>query len=203
MSESDTGKPASTEEIKRWEIPAIDGNADNGFLTAGRMQELQKQAWEEAYEAGREEGIKAGDEEARARAERLDQLLVAIARPFDELDETVEKQLVELAMTVVKQLFRRELRIDPTHIIGVVRDAIKLLPAASRDVQVHLHPEDAALVHESLSPSEGERAWKIVEDPLISKGGCKVSTENSQIDAQAETRLQAIISAIAGDERQS
>ena len=203
MSESDTGKPASTEEIKRWEIPAIDGNADNGFLTAGRMQELQKQAWEEAYEAGRQEGIKAGEEEARARAERLDQLLVALARPFDELDETVEKQLVELAMTVVKQLFRRELRIDPTHIIGVVRDAIKLLPAASRDVQVHLHPEDAALVHESLSPSEGERAWKIVEDPLISKGGCKVSTENSQIDAQAETRLQAIISAIAGDERQS
>ena len=203
MSESDTGKPASTEEIKRWEIPAIDGNADNGFLTAGRMQELQKQAWEEAYETGRQEGIKAGEEEARARAERLDLLLVALARPFDELDETVEKQLVELAMTVVKQLFRRELRIDPTHIIGVVRDAIKLLPAASRDVQVHLHPEDAALVHESLSPSEGERAWKIVEDPLISKGGCKVSTENSQIDAQAETRLQAIISAIAGDERQS
>ncbi|MBT8443728.1 MAG: flagellar assembly protein FliH, partial [Gammaproteobacteria bacterium] len=110
--------------------------------------------------------------------------------------------LVELAMTVVKQLFRRELRVDPTHVIGVVRDAIKLLPAASRDVQVHLHPEDAALVHESLSSAEGERAWKIVEDPLISKGGCKVTTENSQIDAQAETRLQAIISAIAGDERQ-
>lgn len=202
MSESETGKPAATEEIKRWEVPALDGNADNGFLTAGRMQELQKQAWEEAYEAGRQEGIKAGAEESSARVERLDQLLVALARPFDELDETVEKQLVELAMTVVKQLFRRELRVDPTHVIGVVRDAIKLLPAASRDVQVHLHPEDAALVHESLSPAEGERAWKIVEDPLISKGGCKVTTENSQIDAQAETRLQAIISAIAGDERQ-
>ena len=202
MSESDPGKSAKTGDIKRWEVPAIDGSADKGFLTAGRMQDLQKQAWDEAYEAGRQEGLQAGSEESRARVERLDQLLVALARPFDELDETVENQLVELAMTVVKQLFRRELRIDPTHIIGVVRDAIKLLPAASRDVQVHLHPEDAALVRESLSPSEGERAWKIVEDPLINNGGCKITTENSQIDAQAETRLQAVISAIAGDERQ-
>lgn len=203
MSESQSQKPDDKDEVRRWEIPSIDGNADNGFLTAGRMQDLQKQAWDEAYEAGRKEGLKAGSEDIRLRVERLDQLLVALAKPFDELDETVEKQLVELSMTVVKQLFRRELRIDPSHIIGVVRDAIKLLPVASRDVQVLLHPEDAALVRDSLSPSEGERAWKIVEDPLISKGGCKITTESSQIDAQAESRLKAIIDAVAGDERQN
>lgn len=202
MSESDVEIAEDDERIRRWEIPAIDGNADNGFLTAGRMQELQKQAWEEAYEAGRLEGLKAGADEAQSRAERLDQLLTALARPFDELDETVEKQLVELAMTVVKQLFRRELRAEPSHVIGVVRDAMKLLPVASRDVQVLLHPDDAALVRDSLSPAEGERAWTVVEDPLISRGGCKITAENSQVDAQAEARLQAIINAITGDERQ-
>lgn len=202
MSEAKPDKSRAGADVRRWEIPAIDGSSDNGFLTAGRMQRLQQQAWDEAYEAGRQEGMKAGSDEARARVERLDELLVALARPFDELDESVEKQLVELAMTVVKQLFRRELRIDPTHVIGVVRDAIKLLPIASRDVQVLLHPEDAAIVRESLSPAEGERAWTIIEDPLISRGGCKITTANSQIDAQAETRLKAIIDAIAGDERQ-
>lgn len=202
MSESEAESPDDAEKIRRWEIPAIDGNADNGFITAGRMQELQKQAWEEAYEAGRQEGLQAGSDESKSRVERLDHLLTALARPFDELDETVEKQLVELAMTVVKQLFRRELRAEPSHVIGVVRDAIKLLPVASRDVQVLLHPDDAALVRESLSPAEGERAWTIVEDPLISRGGCKITTENSQVDAQAEARLQAIIDAITGDERQ-
>lgn len=202
MSESDAGKPAAAEEVRRWEIPAIDGNADNGFITAGRMQALQKQAWDEAYEAGRQEGLKAGAAELQSRAERLDQLLHALSRPFDELDETVEKQLVELALTIVRQLFRRELRAEPSHIIGVVRDAIKLLPIASRDVQVLLHPDDATLVRESLTPAEGERRWRIVEDPLISRGGCKITAESSQIDAQAETRLQAIVDAITGDERQ-
>jgi len=203
MSDPETTEEAETEEVRRWEIPAIDGSSDSGYLTAARMQELQKQAWDEAYEAGRAEGLAAGEEEVRSRAARFDELLVALAEPFDTLDETVEKQLVELAMIVVKQLFRRELRIDPSHVIGVVRDAIKLLPVASRDIQVHLHPQDAALVRDALSPAEGERAWTLVEDPLISKGGCKITTEHSQIDAQAETRLNAIISAIAGDERQA
>jgi len=114
----------------------------------------------------------------------------------------VEKQLVELAMAVVRQLFRREIRIDPSHVIGVVREAIQLLPVASRNVQLRVHPDDATLLRESLSPADDEPAWAIVEDPLIKRGGCKVTSDNSQVDATAEARLQAVISSIAGDERQ-
>ena len=105
-------------------------------------------------------------------------------------------------MTVVKQLFRREIKMEPTHVIGVVREAIQMLPAASRNVAVHLHPDDAELVRETLSSVDGERAWSIVEDPLISRGGCTVTTDSSQIDARAETRVNAIVNAISGDERQ-
>jgi flagellar assembly protein FliH len=68
-------------------------------------------------------------------------------------------------------------------------------------VRLHLHPDDAALVRETLSPAEGEHAWVIVEDPLLTRGGCTVSTDNSKIDATAESRLQALIISVAGDER--
>ena len=105
-------------------------------------------------------------------------------------------------MRITRQLFRRELKTDPGHVIGVVREAIGMLPIANRDVRVHLHPEDASLVRESLSDVEGEHAWSIVEDPLISRGGCKVTAENSQVDAQAESRLNELINRVAGDERQ-
>ena len=196
-------EPTPTQgEAERWEVPAIDGSDGRGFITARRLQELQKEAYDEAYQAGLEKGMKAGEEEIKRRASRFDQLLSALARPFDELDETVETKLVELSMTIVKQLFHREIHIDPSHLIGVVREAIQLLPVASRNIKVHLHPEDAKLVLEALSPADGERAWNVVEDPLISRGGCKVSTDNSQIDAQVEARLLAVINAITGDERQ-
>ncbi|MDH3533254.1 MAG: flagellar assembly protein FliH [Gammaproteobacteria bacterium] len=192
---------AEADAPSRWDVPAIESSGD-AYLTAGRLEALQKEAYDEAWQKGLAEGLAAGEEASRARAARFDQLLQALSRPFDTLDASVEKQLVELAMSVVRQLFRREIRIEPTHVIGVVREAIQLLPGASRNVSVHLHPEDAHLVRKSLSSAEGELAWAIVEDPLITRGGCKVTTENSQIDATAEARLQAVISAIAGDQRQ-
>lgn len=186
----------------RWDVPAIDGSEGNGYLTAGRLEALQKQAYDEAWEKGHAEGLAAGEAASQARAARFDELLQALARPFDKLDDTVEKQLVELAMSAVRQLFRREIRVEPSHVIGVVREAMQLLPVASRSVRVHLHPEDAALVRESLSRAEGDLSWTIVEDPLLTRGGCNVTTDNSQIDATAEARLHAVIGAIAGDERQ-
>ena len=186
----------------RWNVPSIDGAEGSGFPTAGRLEALQKEAYDEAWQKGHADGLAAGEKDARERLGRLNELLKALTHPFDDLDEMIEKQLVELAMAVVKQLFRREIRMDPSHVIGVVREAIQLLPIASRNVQVHLHPDDAALVRETLSPAEGELAWTIVEDPLTSKGGCHVTTDNSQIDATAEARLNAVVRRIVGDERQ-
>lgn len=187
---------------ERWRTPAIDGSSGAGYLTAGRLEELQQQAYDEAFQRGHRDGLEAAREEVQKRVERLDELLQALAEPFDRLDESVEKQLVELAMAVARQLIRRELKQDPSHVIGVVREAIRLLPIASRDVRVTLHPDDASLVRESLTAADGPQAWSIVEDPLTERGGCKVTTESSQIDAQTESRFKAVVAAIAGDERQ-
>lgn len=193
--ESAVKKPAA------WDVPAIDGSDGKGYLTAGRLQELQKDAYEEAWQSGHADGVAAGQQAVEQRAARYDELLRALSRPFDRLDDSVEKQLVELAIAVVKQLFRREIKINPSHVIGVVREAIQMLPVASQTVHVHLHPDDAALVRDTLSPAESEPAWSVVEDPLIAHGGCRVTTENSQIDATTEARLQAAINAAFGDER--
>ncbi len=196
MSDKSGAEPA------RWQVPAIDGGGGQGYMTAARLEAIQKDAHDEAWQKGHAEGLAAGEQEIRARVQRLDELLTALARPFDELDDQIEKTLVELAMTVVRQLFRREMSQNPTHVIGVVREAIQLLPVAARNVQVHLHPDDASIVREHLTMAEGEPAWVTIEDPLITKGGCRVTTDNSSIDASAEARLKSVISQITGDERQ-
>jgi flagellar assembly protein FliH len=196
MSDESTATEAAT-----WDVPSISGSDVAGHITAGRLQELQKEAYDEAWQSGHAEGVAAGTKAVEQRAARFDELLQALSQPFDQLDASVEEQLVELSIALVKQLFRREIRINPSHVIGVVREAIQQLPIASRNVQLHLHPDDAALIRESLSPAEGEPAWSIVEDPLVTHGGCRVTTENSQIDATAEARFQAVINATFGDER--
>jgi flagellar assembly protein FliH len=169
--------------------------------TVSGLVDLQAEAYQEAYEQGLAEGREAGRAEVRARVEQLAGMFYDLAKPFEELDAEVERELLTLAMVLARQIVRRELKTDPTHVIGIIREAIAALPVAARDVRVHLHPEDAAVVRQNLAPTENERAWQIVEDPVMARGGCQVTTATSRVDARLETRLAAMLSELMGNER--
>jgi flagellar assembly protein FliH len=169
--------------------------------TVGGLADLQAEAHKEAFEQGLAEGREAGRAEIRAQVERLAGMFYDLAKPFEALDSEVERELLTLAMALAQQIVRRELKTDPTQIIGIIREAIAALPVAAREVRVHLHPEDAAVVREHLAPTESERAWVMVEDPVMARGGCQVTTTTSRIDARLETRVGAILSELLGTER--
>ncbi len=195
--------------IEPWAPPSVDhaGNAlpgaAGGVVTAGVLEDLQQEAYREAYAQGLRDGSAAGQELVRLQVERLEQLLTDLARPLEQLDEEVQRELLALAVALARQLVRRELKQDPTQIIGIVREAIGQLPVAARDVRVQLHPEDAAIVRTHLAPAEHERAWSLVEDPMMMRGGCQVVSAASRVDARLESRLGALLSEIMGGERES
>ncbi len=187
-----------------WSPPDMNAGAGGAKMaTAGALADLQAEAHREAFEQGLAEGREAGRAEVHAQAERLAGMFYDLARPFEALDEEVERELLTLAMALARQIVRRELKTDPTQIIGIIREAIAALPVAARDVRVHLHPEDAAVVREHLAPTMSDRAWAIVEDPVMARGGCQITTATSRIDARLETRLGAILSELMGTERHS
>ncbi len=192
------------EDCQAWHVPEVEARGGRQRpLTARQLEEIQEQARKEGFERGLAEGRAAGEAEFQTRAERLQQLLQALGQPFEELDDEVEQQLSRLAMMVARQLVRRELKTDPGQVIAVVREALAELPLASRDIRLALHPEDAALVREALSMGDEEQRIHIVEDPVQSRGGCKVLTDTSQIDASVESRLNAVIAHVLGGERQT
>ena len=206
MSDSAARKDgaAALDAIKRWAMPNVDGP-----IVGRRMTEAETRTHEKTnHDRGYQEGLAAGKAEAakrlaelNTRVARLDSILKLLSRPLEELDKDVEQQLTLLALTVGKQMVRRELRTDPAQVIAVIRESVARLPAAARDVRVHLHPEDAAVVREVLAAPSSDRAWNIIEDPALSRGGCIVRTDTSQIDARLDSRLNAVVSAAFGDER--
>jgi flagellar assembly protein FliH len=189
--------------VSLWTAPSMDApGLSNKRPTVSGLADLQEEAHKEAFAQGLTEGREAGKAEVKAQVDRLAGMFYDLARPFEELDTEVERELLTLAMALARQIVRRELKTDPTQIIGIIREAIAALPVAARDVRVHLHPEDAAVVRENLSPTENERAWTLVEDPVMARGGCQVTTSTSRIDARLETRLVSILSELLGTERQ-
>jgi flagellar assembly protein FliH len=171
--------------------------------TVSGLADLQAEAHAEAFAQGLAEGRDAGRGEVRAQVEKLAGMFYDLAKPFEVLNADVERELLTLAMALARQIVRRELKTDPTQIIGIIRDAIAALPVAAREVRVHLHPEDAAVVRQNLAPTESERAWTMIEDPVMARGGCQITTTTSRIDARLETRLAAILSELMGTERQT
>ena len=207
----DSSLRADASAVRSWNAPLIGGRAltpGKGPGTAEDLQGPEKQAWVEAEAAGRAAGLAAAqrqiDERVRqleASTHALSAALTALSRPLAHVDDEVHGQLVELAIAIARGLLRRELRADPTQIIGIVRETVALLPAAARGVRVLLHPEDAALVRERLPAGGPEQAWSIVEDPILARGDCRVLTEYAQIDARIESRLKATLSTLLGEER--
>ncbi len=124
----------------------------------------------------------------------------SLVNPYEEFDERVENEITSLAIQMSKQLIRRELKADAGQVVGVVKEALTALPSSSQNIKLFLHPEDAELVKSALS-LEDEARWEVVEDPVITRGGCRVETDVSTIDATIENRLLAIIAQALGDER--
>jgi flagellar assembly protein FliH len=197
--------------VSRWDLPAVAGKTVQGRRagrTVSELEDVERRAHQEAHAKGHAAGMAAARAESqqalnqlKSQVASLEKMLAAIAQPFRELDAQVEEQLVHLAVTVARQLVRRELRMEPAQVIAIIRETVALLPAATRDVRVHLHPDDAAVVREKLATPGSERAWTIVEDPVMTRGGCRVTTDTAQIDARMETRIQGIMTAILGEER--
>jgi flagellar assembly protein FliH len=201
----------TSEAIARWDLPAVTGKpiqARRAGKTVAEIEDVERRAYDEAFAQGREAGLAAARAETEkqiaqltSQVARLETMFAQLSQPLKELDAQVEAELTHLSLTIARQLVRRELRIDPAQVIAIIRETVALLPAAAREVRVHLHPEDATVVREKLASPAAERAWAIVEDPVMTRGGCRIATETAQIDARLETRINTVISALLGDER--
>lgn len=209
-----------SEAFDRWELPAVDApRAEQPLKSAktgvkiSELEALQKTAYDEGFalgqkeglaqgrEAGQLEGFAAGEKEAQELAQRMRRIFDTLAEPVRELDDEVEQALLSLALAVAKQVIRRELSLQPGEVLAVIKEAVALLPLSARDVSVRLHPDDVRFIRDTLDVGEESNAWTMVEDPAITRGGCRVVTSTAQIDATLEHRLAQLASSLLGGVR--
>jgi len=199
------------EDVSRWDLPKVEGAAlprGSGGVNVMHLAAVERDAWEHGHKAGHVEGVRKGEAELKVRIAEVDVKIAALtaiidtlAKPLEELDAGVEIELTRLAMIIAKHLVRRELTIDPGQVIGIVRHTVGLLPIAARNIKVHLHPDDAAIVRGKLATPVGDREWELREDPLMARGGCRVTTDTASIDARFETSVAAAMRGLLGDDR--
>ncbi|NOY62508.1 MAG: flagellar assembly protein FliH [Gammaproteobacteria bacterium] len=203
--------------VQTWQVPGVQseqGSATRVVVTsaaepaptppsAEEIEAMLKQGHQEGYEQGHKEGLMAAQRDVNARIQQFNKLMQSLAKPFEALDDQVEQELLALVLAVARQLLRREIKTDPGQIVAVIREALTAIPVVSRGGAIHLHSEDAELARQALSLTGDEELWRIIEDPSQRRGGCRVVTDTSQVDASVEARLAAIAATLLGDERKA
>lgn len=134
--------------------------------------------------------------------EQMKSVLPALRQAVAEVQQTRqtwlghwEKSAVHLATQIAARVIRREVAHAPEITLELVREALELA-AGSPEIRVLLHPED----HEALAGGVRTLAAelgalapvKVLSDPKISRGGCRLETCHGAIDQQFEAQLARI-----------
>ncbi len=184
--------------LTRWSLPVFDAPADAAPPTAQAIEDIEAAAYEEGKRRGYEDGVQAGREDMRREAARLRALIEQIARPLAQLDEDVERALVDLACALARKLVDESLQCEPQHVVTLARTALAALPPDLRDIRLYAHPDDAALLREQLQPPPEAQQFRVLDDAQLQRGDCRVQTESSYLDARLDTRLALAAAALAG-----
>ena len=158
--------------------PVIGRRVDRARCSTGRKRGVRstQRGYEAGVAAGRQPKCRRASTELQARVQHLDSILDFMATPARGARRRGG------AATGAAGPGRSgstscgaSSGSTPTQIIAIIRDTVALLPVAARDVRVHLHPGGRRSWCASAWPRRPrERAWSIIEDPTLSRGGCLV-----------------------------
>lgn len=201
--ESSNNVPGFHQPVEEVEEEEEISEEEKAKKLAEEIQLIKDSAYKEGFELGKTEGFQSAEEEVNQQVSLLKQTIHQLVEPIKQCGQKTHQQLIELAFAIARQIVRRELKQDPTQLVAIIRDALKLLPVGSHKIKISLHPEDAAAVRNVLSIDDesAQSKWEVKNDPSVARGGCLVETENSKVDASIDKQIAVLFSRVAGGQR--
>jgi flagellar assembly protein FliH len=194
-------------DVSSWEFQPLDGaarsrprgNGAAGAAPAATMTERERRA----FERGRQQGFHEGQQEAQRQkmqhARQLERVLGELRGRFAELESAAADAVLDLAIELARQVVRREIEIQRDAVLPVVREAVTAIIDEQTHPRVHLHPDDLWLIQADLDTDGLFQGCRFVPDPSVARGGCRVETAQSEVDATLATRWRRALGALGVD----
>jgi len=159
-------------------------------------EQARKEGYDEGHEAGHADAIAAGKLATAEELQQVRALADTFSTALQDADQLIANDVLDLALQLAKGMLKNALQVKPELILPIVRDAIEYLPVLQQPALLVLHPDDAAMVRAGIGEELDKGGWRVVEDPSVGRGGCKVDTATNQIDATAAARWQRLSHAL-------
>lgn len=164
--------------------------------------EGKQQGYSDGYSSGYEQGMAEGMAEGRkigeTAAAQLMELLGNFQMEREQADELIALDLQSLALDLTRAILKTSLAVQPELLLPLVKGLVR--ETYSEGIcQLHLHPDDLALVKEHLGEEMEQGAWKLNADPHMERGSCLLETPDIQVDASLPTRWRRLALALGGN----
>lgn len=147
------------------------------------------QGREQGLREGRDEGMQAVRTHVEQLLQPVDALLDGLRHAQADYQSALRKEVVDLVGKVARQVIRCELALQPVQLLALVDETLATMPPAREGVEVFLNPEELERIRE-LDPARAAR-WKLIADPRLEPGECRVKADGREADAGCRQRLAA------------
>ncbi len=168
-----------------------------------RQAEIEHEAYQKGYDAGREVGFKRGQAEVRRLIDRLGTIVGQAIDVREDIIAASEKQMVDMILLIARKVIKDEVVERKEVVLNNIREALRRIKDRDRvDIRVNFADLELTTAHkdELIKMMESLRKVNIYEDSRIDRGGCIIETDVGSIDARISTQLKELEEAIRNAE---
>lgn len=157
--------------------------------TAAEIEAIQAAAREEGFAQGHAEGIVAGRADAEKERRSLQVIAAQMSKPLAELDNEVERALVNLALSMARRVLGQAIEAEEENLRVLVHRVVTQLGPLESAVEVTLCPAD----YERLNALENiDSMWALRSNPDLQPGDVVVRQDDTEIDGRLSGRMESL-----------
>lgn len=164
---------------------------------------IRKREYQRGYEEGHSCGLQEGRGTALAQAQDVrreaQDVLDEAHRISREYIDGRKEEIVNLAINIASKLIGYKCSLDDEAISKVLNDSISSC-VAKKQLIIRVNPMDYALVDcrmDEIAKKTGEKVVvKLMRDGSVRRGGCRLESESSHVDADINSQLDRIKEAL-------
>ncbi|WP_295295984.1 flagellar assembly protein FliH [uncultured Brachyspira sp.] len=179
-----------------------DANAEKERIQS-ESESIKDAAYKEGYAKGYDEGFEKsfadGNNDLIKLNEKLKKILAETINKRNEIIDTAEAQLIEVAILIAKRVVKMLTEKDKGIVIRNIQEALRRIKGRTKiTIRVNIDDLEISARHKDefyqmLDKIEGVT---VLEDPNVDVGGCMIETDFGDIDARINTQLNEIETAI-------
>jgi flagellar assembly protein FliH len=199
----------SSEELRAYAESIVNDASEKAqtMLDSARQEadRIKKDAYDMAFKRGYNEGLKKGTEDGLHRVEGIrkeaEDVLKEAHRVSREYISRQKGEIVNLALDIAAKIIGCQVDLNDDSVTRIVTNSIENAVMRGQ-VTIKVNPMDYPFIDnmkDELSKYAGEKCIiNIIRDSAIKRGGCRLDTDISSVDATIDTQLEKIKEALLG-----